>query len=150
MGKKFYFAAILCAFIMTGCTNSKKTNNADSMSADTTQVADMHNAETSLDYFGEYKGTIPTADCPGIDVTLVFNKDHTYTQKYIYQERKDAEFDEAGTFVIEGNILTTTSKEGDKSYYKVEEGRIVMLDADKQPITGALADLYVLKQEKVF
>ena len=37
MGKKFYFAAILCAFIMTGCTNSKKTNNADSMSADTTQ-----------------------------------------------------------------------------------------------------------------
>ena len=135
MGKKFYFAAILCAFIMTGCTNSKKTNNADSMSADTTQVADMHNAETSLDYF---------------DVTLVFNKDHTYTQKYIYQERKDAEFDEAGTFVIEGNILTTTSKEGDKSYYKVEEGRIVMLDADKQPITGALADLYVLKQEKVF
>ena len=122
MGKKFYFAAILCAFIMTGCTNSKKTNNADSMSADTTQVADMHNAETSLDYFGEYKGTIPAADCPGIDVT----------------------------FVIEGNILTTTSKEGDKSYYKVEEGRIVMLDADKQPITGALADLYVLKQEKVF
>ena len=57
MGKKFYFAAILCAFIMTGCTNSKKTNNADSMSADTTQVADMHNAETSLDYFGEYKGS---------------------------------------------------------------------------------------------
>ena len=25
-----------------------------------------------------------------------------------------------------------------------------ILDADKQPITGALADMYVLKQEKVF
>lgn len=150
MGKKFYLAVVLCTFIMTGCTNSKKTNNTESTDADTTQIVDMHNAETSLDYFGEYKGTIPAADCPGIDVTLIFNKDHTYTQKYVYLERKDAEFNEAGTFVIEGNILTTTSKEGEKSYYKVEEGRVVMLDADKQPITGALAGLYVLKQEQVF
>lgn len=150
MRKKFYLAAAFCTVILVGCTNSKKANNSEGTNAETAQVADMHNAETSLDYFGEYKGTIPAADCPGIEVTLIFNKDHTYSQKYVYIDREDAEFNETGTFKVEGNILTTTPKEGEKSYYKVEEGRIVMLDADKQPVTGALADLYVLKQEKVF
>lgn len=148
MKKKLYLAAAFCMIIATGCTNNKKSANSDNVVADTMQVADMHNAETSLDYFGEYKGTIPAADCPGIEVTLIFNKDRTYTQKYIYLERKDGEFNETGTFKVEGNILTATSKNGEKSYYKVEEGRIVILDADKQPITGALADMYVLKQEK--
>ena len=128
MKKKLYLAAAFCMIIVAGCTNNKKSANSDNVVANTMQVADMHNAETSLDYFGEYKGTIPAADCPGIE----------------------GEFNETGTFKVEGNILTATSKNGEKSYYKVEEGRIVILDADKQPITGALADMYVLKQEKVF
>lgn len=150
MRKKFYLAAVLSITILAGCNNGKRANDRVSKNADTIQVPDMHNAESSLDYFGEYKGTIPAADCPGIEVTLILNKDNTYTQKYIYIDR-DTAFDETGTFTIKGNILTTTSKDnGEKFYYKVEEGRIVMLDADKQPITGALADKYILKQEKVF
>ena len=112
MKKKLYLAAAFCMIIATGCTNNKKSANSDNVVADTMQVADMHNAETSLDYFGEYKGTIPAADCPGIEVTLIFNKDRTYTQKYIYLERKDGEFNETGTFKVEGNILTATSKNG--------------------------------------
>lgn len=150
MRKKFYLAAVLSITILAGCNNGKRANDRVSTNADTIQVPDMHNAESSLDYFGEYKGTIPAADCPGIEVTLILNKDNTYTQKYIYIDR-DTAFDETGTFTIKGNILTTTSKDnGEKFYYKVEEGRIVMLDADKQPITRALADKYILKQEKVF
>lgn len=150
MRKKFYLAAVLSITVLAGCNNGKRANDRVSTNADTIQVPDMHNAESSLDYFGEYKGTIPAADCPGIEVTLILNKDNTYTQKYIYIDR-DTAFDETGTFTIKGNILTTTSKDnGEKFYYKVEEGRIVMLDADKHPITGALADKYILKQEKVF
>lgn len=149
MKKMFYPAVAFCMIIAAGCTNSPKTANSDNTGADTTQVADMHNAETSLDYFGEYKGTIPAADCPGIEVTLTFNKNHTYAVKYIYLERKDGEFSDTGTFKVEGNTLTATSKDGGKSYYKVEEGRIVILDADKQPITGTLANMYVLKHYSV-
>jgi len=36
------------------------------------------------------------------------------------------------------------------SYFKVQEGSLVMLNNEKQPATGALADAYVLKQEEVF
>ena len=55
MKKKLYLAAAFCMIIATGCTNIKKSAYSDNLVADTLQVADMHNAETSLDYFGEYK-----------------------------------------------------------------------------------------------
>lgn len=150
MKKIMYVAAIaFCSVTLMSCNNSKKTDASNS-NADTTQVADMHTAETSLDYFGEYKGTIPAADCPGIKQTLVLNKDNTFTLNSIYIDRKDADFNDSGTFSINGNILTLKPKDGQESYYKVEEGRVVMLMADKQPVTGDLAEHYVLKQEKVF
>lgn len=150
MRKTFFLMALaISTATLVGCTNSK-TNTSGSQSTDTTLVADGHTAETALDYFGEYKGTTPAADCPGIKQTLTLNKDYTFTLNMIYLEREGADFNDSGTFTIEGNIVTLTAKNGEKSFYKVEEGRIVMLMADKQPITGDLAEHYVLKQEKVF
>lgn len=146
--KSIYLAAIsLLVLAVASCTGGSKKADASATSSDTTQVTDMHTAETSLDYFGEYKGTTPAADCPGIKQTLVLNKDYTFTLNYIYIDR-DVAFDESGTFSIEGNIITLKTKDGHDSYYKVEEGRVVMLMADKQPVTGALAEHYILKKEE--
>ncbi|WP_455592649.1 copper resistance protein NlpE [Bacteroides sp.] len=148
MKKKIYFVAIALGMMaMISCTGSAKKSSTST--TDSTQVADMHTAETSLDYYGEYKGTIPAADCPGIEMTLILNKDNTFTLHSSYIDR-NTEFDESGTFSVNGNILTLTEKSGEKSYYKVEEGRVVMLNADKQAVEGALADAYILKQEKVY
>lgn len=148
MKMKLYFAAIVLSMTtLASCNGNKKAESTNV--ADTTQVADMHTAEISLDYYGEYKGTIPAADCPGIEMTLVLNKDNTFTIHSSYIDRKTV-VDEAGTFSIEGNILTLKEKAGSTSYYKVQEGRVVMLNAEKQPAEGAMADAYVLKQEKVF
>ena len=145
MNKKIYlFIVVLLAITMTGCTGSKKTN-VDNQ-ADSTQVADMHHAENSLDYYGEYKGTIPAADCPGINVTLVLNAGHTYTLNYIYIDREGSYYNDSGTFSVEGNILTMTSKSGGDSYYKVQEGSLVMLNADKEEAEGVMKDKYVLKK----
>lgn len=150
MKKKVSLVAIaLLAVATVACTGQKKSDTAET-TADTTQVIDMHTAETSLDYFGEYKGTTPAADCPGIKQTLVLNKDYTFTLNLIYIEREGADFNDVGTFIIEGNIITLKTKEGAESFYKVEEGRVVMLMADKQPVTGELAAHYVLKQESVY
>ena len=35
---------------------------------------DIHNAETSLDYRGTYRGVLPAADCPGIETTLTLKR----------------------------------------------------------------------------
>lgn len=146
MKKRIYYVVLaFCFLAMTSCNNGKKAEATDL--ADSTQTIDMHSAETSLDYFGIYKGTTPAADCPGIQTTLTLNKDHTFTLNRIYIDRKGADFNDSGMFGIEGNILTLTDKDGKESYYKVEEGRIVMLMADKQPITGELAEHYILKKE---
>lgn len=114
----------------------------------TTQAPDMHTAELALDYEGTYTGTIPAADCPGIEVTLTLHPDGKYTEHNKYIDR-DSEFDEKGAYAVKGNLLTLTpAKSEGASYYKVEENRLRRLDADKQPVTGALADNYVLTKTK--
>ena len=136
----YWMAAAFITLTAVGCTNAKKADVS----------ADMHTAETSLNYYGVYKGTVPAADCPGIELTLTLKKDRTYTYHWAYIDRKDADFDETGTFTVKDNLLTLTEKGGEVSYFKVQEGSLVMLNNEKQPATGALADAYVLKQEEVF
>lgn len=114
------------------------------------QVTDPHTAETSLDYAGIYEGTIPCADCPGIKVKLVLNKDKTYQISNDYIDRKDAAYTDKGSYSIDGNYITLNHTGGAPQYMKVEEGQIRMLDAEKQVITGELGSHYILKQTTVF
>lgn len=95
----YWMAAAFITLTAVGCTNAKKAD-VSAAGNDTTQVVDMHTAETSLDYYGVYKGTTPAADCPGIELTLTLKKDRTYTYHWLYIDRKDAEFDETGTFTV--------------------------------------------------
>ena len=133
--------------VLSACGNSKKTDGTATDPVAKEQVADIHTAENSLDYQGIYKGTLPAADCPGIEATLTINQDSTFTLNYIYIDRKDAKFDDKGTYTIDGSILTTKGDDGAITYYKVEEGQVRMLDAEKQPVTGSLAEHYILKKE---
>lgn len=112
-----------------------------------TEMVDMHNAENALDYHGTYKGTLPAADCPGIVTTLTLSADGRYALHMKYLER-DVAFDEQGAFEVEGNLLVLTPDDGGQGgCYKVEENRLRMLDGDRKPITGELADHYVLQKE---
>ena len=62
---------------------------------------------------------------------------------------RDAEFDETGVFTVKENLLTLAQlDDGSEEYYKIEENRLRMLDAEKQPVTGALAENYVLQKIK--
>ena len=140
--KKVIILACSC-FLLAACGNSAKTNNSTSADSTATQVADIHNAETSLDYEGTYKGVFPAADCPGIETTLTLNPDKTFTLHSVYIDR-DSSFDEKGTYTLEGNILTLKEEGGEISYYKVEENKVRLLNDDKQEITGALAEHYIL------
>lgn len=69
----YWMAAAFITLTAVGCTNAKKAD-VSAAGNDTTQVVDMHTAETSLDYYGVYKGTTPAADCPGIELTLTLKR----------------------------------------------------------------------------
>lgn len=60
----YWMAAAFITLTAVGCTNAKKAD-VSAAGSDTTQVVDMHTAETSLDYYGVYKGTVPGCRCPG-------------------------------------------------------------------------------------
>ena len=72
---------------------------------------DIHNAETSLDYRGTYRGVLPAADCPGIETTLTLKPDGTYSLHEEYLER-DARFDAEGAYTLHGNLLTLDLVQG--------------------------------------
>lgn len=138
---------LAAAALLAACGgNTQKKASAEGAGSTAAAVADMHNAENALDYRGTYTGTFPAADCPGIEMRLVLKADGTYDLHMKYIDR-DAEFDERGAYKVKGNLLSLTPEDGEGiAYYKVEENRLRRLDADKQPVTGALAENYVLKK----
>lgn len=95
---------------------------------------------------GTYQGTLPAADGPGIDTSISFHQDKTFSEKLVYIGKKDGIFSEKGKFSIGGNIITAQNSNGETSYYLVEKDQIRRLDGDRKPITGDLANYYILKQ----
>lgn len=141
----FYTLILLIAFVFASCTCSNKTKeNAQNKE---NVAPDMHTAENSLNFHGTYEGTLPTASGPGMKLSLNINKDNTYklVTKYIGKD----EFTDEGKFTIENSIITLDLKDGQKQYYKIEEGRLVFLDQNKNKIEGELADMYILNQVTV-
>ena len=141
---------LAAATLLTACGGGKqqKATTADSRSQTTeATVPDMHNAENALDYQGTYKGVFPCADCPGIEIELTLHDDNTYTMNSSYIDRSAEPIQQTGNYSVKGNLLTLRANGMGLSmpeYYRVEENRLRRLDAHKQPITGELADKYVL------
>ena len=76
---------------------------------------------------------------------MTINANKTFTLHSSYIDRNTS-FDEKGTYTLEGNILTLKEDGGEISYYKVEENKIRKLNADKEVVTGELADYYILSK----
>lgn len=143
--KLFSLTALALLLVSCGGNASRKTAQTAPQEP---VAADMHSAENALDYWGTYRGTLPAADCPGIETTLTLDQEGRYTLHLSYLER-DTEFDEAGSFRVEENLLTLIPDGGGQpGYYKVEENRLRHLDGERQPITGQLADHYLLEKVK--
>ena len=132
---------LAAAILLTACGGNSRQKT-------TTGVLDMHNAENALDYQGTYKGVFPAADCPGIEIELTLHNDNTYTMNSSYMDRSEEPIQQTGNYTVKANLLTLRAKVGiglpAPEYYKVEENRLRRLNAKKQPITGELADQYVL------
>lgn len=90
-----------------------------------------------------YKGTLPCADCPGLDTTITLNPDHTYEMTEIYQDRnEDNPFVSKGDWTLEtgtpqdpnAQVYALTDQNGTTSYYLLDGNEITSLDSDKNPI----------------
>lgn len=84
-----------------------------------------------LDSSKTYTGTLPCADCSGIQTTLLLNGNHTYTLTSLYIGR-DTSFVEKGTWQqVEKNNMQVYQLQnaGTISYYeRVDQYTLKMLD----------------------
>jgi copper homeostasis protein (lipoprotein) len=140
-----HFARILpvlgTLLLLTGC------------SARTTKSAQTaHSSRNALDWPGAYTGTLPCADCEGIQTILQLRPDMTYSLATRYVGKSGATVQRNGTFswVKAGRVVKLGGiAEGDAaSQYQVGENKLTQLDLKGQRIGGALADRYVLQKSR--
>ena len=150
--KKSIIASVFASFILFSCQSKglqqeNKTQSVDKAIPAVVAISD-HNSKNSLDWAGEYVGTLPCADCEGIKTTLTLNKDETYSlsQEYLNKNLKLEDKGKLQWSKDGGSIKITTEKNG-RFNYKVGENRLFSLDQEGKEITGPLAEHYVLTKK---
>ena len=125
------------AFAAGGCTApGRNASNPNSEPA--------HNARNSLDWAGTYRGTLPCADCPGIETIVILASDGTYRTQSKYLERNIPASSEHGRFAWNETGNTVTLEGAPPTKYFMGENRLTRLALDGSSITGPLAEHYVM------
>lgn len=144
------FALLAFVPIAFGACNSAPKNQEKTQEiTEETAIFDGHTSQNALDWDGTYFGTLPCADCEGIETTITLSMDHTFTQKQVYLKGKEGyEFESKGTFQWDesGRIITLQFEET-SWMYQVIENAIIHLDMEGNRIEGELAEMYVLQKQ---
>jgi copper homeostasis protein (lipoprotein) len=163
MTHRILFTAALCVstIALAGCKPATDTS-ADSAQPATTAAAqptdaahptdvtsevDNSPAPDGLDvraFAGSFKGTLPCADCPGIDASVELRADGTGTLSDHYQERTN-DTAETGTWTVEENgkriRFDPDSKAAQDRLYAVDSNdQITQLGGDGQPVAASGLD----------
>ena len=112
------------------------------------KVPDYHTSRISLDWDGTYIGTLPCADCAGIETEITLNADYSYRVKRLYLERSDSTFVTEGSFrwLEDGLRIELINSDSGSWFYQIGENRLFRLDDEGKRITGSLSDLYILEK----
>ncbi|EJX00051.1 lipoprotein [gut metagenome] len=134
------------AFMLTACNNANKNETNNNLSDAKPTVTNEH-APT---YCGVYTGTLPCADCSGIQTTLQINEDTTYGLTSVYLDEKDGTFEYNGVYKMPNDslIMLITPSSNEKTYYRIIDDQSIMLSDSLGTINqGELAEHYILKKK---
>lgn len=93
-----------------------------------------------------WTGKLPCADCPGIDYQLVLNKDGSFTETSVYQERQVKPFIENGNWNISPDSVIQLRYKGHENRYFAFRGRYLeMLDLQGKEIQSDFREKYRLE-----
>ena len=134
-------ALLSVALVASGCV----TRASDSMA---TNPPMAHTSRNSLDWAGTYQGTLPCADCPGIQTRVELAQDETFVLSMQYIDKDASPRTSRGTFKWDtaGRTIELQGPTGSSWHFQVIEGGLAALDRQGQPIKGGLASSYVLAQ----
>ena len=94
-------------------------------------------------FAGTYAGILPCADCPGIDSTIAFTPEGSYTLSETYQDADKSSFLSKGTWSLRGDgkaiLLDPEDKdEYDRAFAIVSLAELHAMDQQGKPITGSV------------
>lgn len=160
----FRIFSIVCLFFAAltfiSCQNSTKNPNTsaldDQLDMEAIDQAEDDFTEESMAWTGIYEGTLPCADCEGIETTIVLNDDNTYhkTETYLKGDSPD-EFVEEGIYELDESqgLLALSPSESENEVdtersqlYQWEDDQLIALNQDGTKVEGEMADLYVLEK----
>lgn len=134
---------ILAFSVLVSCNQPE---NQQEMSADETELTTSVSEQVDWNLPTMYTGTLPCADCPGINYRLIIEEEQ-FTEISHYQDRSIESFEETGTWEIDGDTLTLRGRENlILKRFLVDESNLTLLSRTNQKITGDLADMYVLNR----
>lgn len=116
-------------------------------------AVDSHISMSALDWAGSYSGTLPCADCIGIETVLTLTPARTYELRHRYMGGKTSagqtageEFIYTGVFAwsSDGHSVELLGIEGGRTQFQVGEHILFALDQAGARIEGALAERYIL------
>jgi uncharacterized membrane protein/uncharacterized lipoprotein NlpE involved in copper resistance len=94
---------------------------------------------------GTYQGTLPCADCPGIDYQISLFEDQHYKELMVYRDRNEGKATiDTGLWKMENDsVVSLVGREPQRFLF--EAGKLYHLDREGGRVTGALADNYILR-----
>ncbi len=94
---------------------------------------------------GTYEGTLPCADCPGLQTLITFNSDGTFHMEETYLESDVGLRVTDGTWILDKDIITFTA--GDYKFeYKLISEKEIRWAPDGKEITGTDLNWSLLKK----
>lgn len=104
--------------------------------------------DAKKNWTGEYQGTLPCADCQGINTKITLKKDETFRIEQHYLGTKDTSktkiFTEMGKFKWNSTDSVISLQNKLKQKFKVGQGKLFWLNLEGDKIQSELADKYVL------
>ena len=141
-------AAIIFFFVfITACNSSTDSDNiASTDSSFKTGVPEIAVIDAE-----KYVGTLPCADCEGIDVSLQLNKDSSYIMNSVYKGNKvdssNNHIEDTGKWNMHGNDTLYLSTNNQSTKYIKKGSTLTQLDGNGKVITGPLAAMFVLHKK---
>jgi uncharacterized lipoprotein NlpE involved in copper resistance len=127
--------------------NSNKNGIASTDSSYKTVVP-----ETALIDAENYVGTLPCADCEGIDVSLQLNKDSSFVMDSFYKgtrgDSADNHLKEIGSWSLHGaDTLYLINTNSHLTKYIKTDSTLTQLNGDGKIITGNVASMFILRKK---
>ncbi|MCF8255442.1 MAG: copper resistance protein NlpE N-terminal domain-containing protein [Bacteroidia bacterium] len=134
----------LLLFSISAFAQKKKDKNALWIEENTT---------ITFAWEGSYQGTIPCADCDGIQTLIELQKGNTYKMKSKFIGKDAQVFEDEGRFLWkkEGNyfVMVSNANPNDSIFALLSKDRLTLLDKKGKRITGSQAIFYILNKENI-